>query len=171
MRKVIPVVLIVGFAAFLIYTLTGMKGVQETAPGPITLPEQFGSFKRTSLASGQEGKLNFERQHKKPIPIKEGAKGEYTDGTVKVDLWVANGAGPTHAQQMLTDMTTTIGSAHLIFSKPEPVDLAGISGYRTVGQEAVNFFFTKDGRVFWIGIRGGNPEAVVKLFLPELMKL
>ncbi|MFZ5815795.1 MAG: hypothetical protein ACOY93_10900 [Bacillota bacterium] len=169
MRKAVPVLLIVGFAAFIIYMISGMKSVQETPPGPISLPEQFGAFRQTYLATGEEGLLNFDRQHKKRIPIKEGVKGEYTDGTVKVDLWVANGAGPTHAHQMFMEMASTIGTDHLIFTQPKPVELGSITGYRTEGQEAVNFFFTKDGRVYWIGIRGGNPDEVVKTFLSGLV--
>lgn len=170
MRKALPIIVIVGFGAFLIYMLTGMKTVQETPPGPITLPEQIGTFKQTYVATGQEGMLNFERQHKKRIPIKEGARGEYTDGTVKVDLWVANGAGAAHAGQMFMEMASTIGPKHEIFSQPRAVDFGSVQGYRTEGQEAVNFFFTKDGRVYWIAVRGGNPDDVVKVFISEVVK-
>ncbi|MFZ5823389.1 MAG: hypothetical protein ACOY94_03470 [Bacillota bacterium] len=168
MRKVIPVVIFAGFAAVLIYLFTGAQTVQETPPGPISLPEQFGDFKQTYIATEKEGILNFERQHKKRIPIKSGVKSDYTDGTVKVELWVANAAGPTHANQMFMEMASTIGPKHEIFTQPQPVNLGITNGYRTEGQEAVNFFFTREGRVYWIAVRGGNPEEVANLFISGL---
>lgn len=170
MRKAVPAVVVLGFVAFFIYMLTGMQTVQETPPGPIALPEQFGDFKQTYIATEKEGLLNFDRQHKKRIPIKSGVRSDYTDGAVKVELWVANAAGPTHANQMFLEMASTIGPKHEIFSQPQPVNLGAVNGYRSVGQEAVNFFLTRDGRVYWIAIRGGDPDAVVQLFVSGLFQ-
>ncbi len=170
MRKAVPIIVIAGFAVLLVYLLTGLKTVQETPPGPITLPEQVGPFKQTLLAAGDEGLNAFMGQHKKRIPAKVGSMATYTDGTVSVDLWVANGAGPSHANQMFMDMASTIGPDNPVFTQPKPVDLGVITGYRTEGQEAVNFFFTKEGRVYFIAVRGGNPEEVVQVFLSDILK-
>jgi|GEM_PF-4439683 len=170
MRKAAPIILIVGFAALLVYLFMGMETAPETAPGPISLPEQIGGFKQVALLTGEDGMLAFDQQHKKRVPIKEGAKATYSDGTVEVDLWVGNGAGPTHATQMFMDMAAKIGPENPVFSQPKPVELGPVNGYRTEGQQATNFFFTKNGRVYFIAVRGGTPEEIAKRFVSELLQ-
>lgn len=153
------------------YFLTGMGGTDSASQlQPIELPESLGAFKQTGVQLGKEAMNDFQRQHQKKIPIRQGARGEYSDGTNKLELWAGSGTSEAHAKQMVSDMTGKIGKAHIIFSEPKLFDVPGGQVYKTVGQEKSNYYWVKGNNVYWAGIKAADPDAVIRAIYPEFAK-
>lgn len=167
MRRIVPLILALVIGGLVFYFLTGMGGV-DTASSlePIELPESLGAFKQTGVQLGKEAMNDFQRQHQKKIPIRQGARGEYSDGTNKLELWAGSGTSEAHAKQMISDMTKTIGKANLIFTEPKLMAVPGGEVHKTIGQERANYYFVKANNVYWVAITAPDPDAVIREIFP-----
>lgn len=165
--KLLPLILIALFAGGLIYMLLGMRGVMEPAEPreTITLPEKWQTFSRTTFVEGETALAEFQRQHKDKIPFDNGARAEFTDGATQIAVWVVSAPSKANAQQMHEDMLRNIGKAHWAYSEPKPFPVGDATVHRTEGEGKVNFIYLKGRRVYWIAIKGGEPnELIQKLY-------
>lgn len=167
MKKALPLIVIGAAAALILFLVTGMGNFKtEAQPFDMVLPEKWESFTRTAEATGDEALKVFQKEHEKKIPFQKAIRGEYTDGTNQFTIWVAGGTSDGNASQMLVDMSNKIGGNHKTFSEPKPLDVGGVTVYGTKGQDRANYFYVKGSRVYWIGIKSADPEALLKQIVP-----
>ncbi|HYG60047.1 MAG TPA: hypothetical protein VD902_18430, partial [Symbiobacteriaceae bacterium] len=161
MRKVMPLLLIAVFAGVMIYLFIGFGKFQADAGPPIdlTLPETWQEFSRTANTEGKDALALFQKEHEKKIRFKQGIRAEYTDGTTVFTMWVAPGSDEGNASQMVVEMSNKIGSTGKTFAASTMVDLGGgTTIFRTEGQDAVNYFFAKGRKVYWVAVKQGDAE-------------
>lgn len=167
MKKALPLIIIAAAAGLVLFLVAGMGNFKtEAEPFDMVLPEKWQEYNRTALAEGDEALKLFQTEHEKKIPFRKAIRGEYSDGTNQFTIWVAGGTSDGNASQMLVDMSNKIGTAHKTFSEPKPLDVGGVTVYRTQGQEKNNFFYVKGARVYWLGIKSADPEGLLKQIVP-----
>lgn len=161
MRKRSALLLTLFVSSLLLLVLSGCG--EETVPLElILLPEQWGAYTRTAFLDEKAALEDFDRQHKKRVPIRQGVHAWYEGEDAKFEVWVASGRNEKDARKMIDDMTNKLSIApEHIFSKPEPIDLNGVRFYRSIGQEMTNFYYAKDHNVYFIQIARA----------PDLLKL
>jgi hypothetical protein len=154
-------------AALVLFSMTLAGCGKPAEPVKLDLPEKWQEFSRTGLTTGAEAIQAFQKEHEKKISFRDGIRGEYTDGKVKLTIWVGVGTNDGHASQMFLDMASKIGSKNKTFSMPKAIDL-GFKAYRTEGQGNTNIFYFKGREVFWIAVSGSDdPEGLVKRLYPD----
>lgn len=158
-------VFLIAAVTMLALVVTGCGASSE--PLNMSFPETWQEFSRAAAAEGADALKLMQKEHPKKIPIKKGARMEYSDGTNRFTVWVGGGTNEGHASQMLVDMSNRIGSQNKTFSEPKPVDVGGMTVYRTDGQDKVNYFYVKGALVYWIAISAADPEALLKRVIPE----
>lgn len=167
--KLIPLILILLFAGALVYMLIGMRGVMEPAEPRevLTLPDRWQSFTRKTFVEGQAAMDEFQRNHKDKIRFDNGARAEYSDGTTDIAVWVVSAPSKANAQQMYEDMLRNIGKAHWAYSEPKPFAIGEAKAHQTEGEGKSNYLYLKGRRVYWVAIRGGEPDALIRQLYPD----
>lgn len=169
MRKRSTLLLTLLLSSLLLLSLSGCS--EEAVPlEPISLPETWGAYTRTALLDEKAALEDFDRQHKKRVPIQQGVHAWYEGADAKFEVWVASGRSEKDARKMIDDMTNKLSIApEQIFSKPEPVDLDGVRYYKSIGQEKMNFYYAKGYNVYFIQItHASDPLMLVQEIHAEL---
>jgi len=168
-RKLFPVIALAAFAVVMVVVFLSFRPAQESdVPLKLNLPDKWQEFTRSANLEGKPALDAFQKEHEKKISWKDGVKGDYTDGKVRLSIWIAGAANDGHASQMVLDMTKAIGGTHKTFKQPGEVDLGGVKAYRTDGQGNVNYFYAKGRQVYWIAVGGAaDPDALAKRVYPD----
>lgn len=152
----------------LLLVLSGC-GPEPVPLEPIAFPATWGEYAKVVALDGQDALDEFDRQHKKRVPIRQGDKAWYKAEGSDFEIWIGSGKHEKDALKMLAEMTNKISIApEKIFTKPQPVTIDGVDFFRTDGQEKVNFYYHKGHRVYWIAIQGNSdPQALVRRIYPD----
>jgi hypothetical protein len=172
-KKALPLIVIGVFGVLLIFLFINFNKMSQTSATPLNLnlPDKWQAFNRVTDQTGKDALTSFQKEHEAKISWKEGAKGDYSDGTQKFTLWIAGAVNDGNAAQMSIDMAGKIGKNNKVFSQPKAVDLGAAKGYRTEGQGNSNFFFAKGRQVYWIAVNGAaDPEALAKNIVSDMLK-
>ena len=169
MKKIMPVILGVAFVGVMIFLLVGMGKFQGAPAEPmdLSMPEKWQEFTRTSFTDGKDAMGLFQKEHDKKVRFNQGAKADYADGKATFTVWVAPGSDEGNANQMVVEMSNKVGTTGKTFTTSSMLDLNGVTIFRAEGQGAVNYFYAKGRKVYWVAVKGGDADALIKRIHPD----
>lgn len=128
----------------------GDGAAAEAEHGAADVPATWQGMQRVGLASGDQAIAEMSRLHGKNIPVHAGYRVDYAGTDERVTLWVAHVENAAAAQRMVDQMTAGMAAGDTPFSRPGPVDLAGVSAYRTTGMGQEHYYYARDNQVYWL---------------------
>ncbi len=183
-KKNVTFKVVLGLAAILIiggilvrYQLQANNPGPQTGPTPTqqsataakdVLPQSLRGLPLQQEVSGPQAIAMISKMHNSDITIKQGYIGTYGGSQGQITLWISESNNAKDAEDLFAIMDQEILAANQNSTQGAPPftnrKVFQQSGLKTVSVDGMgmqNYYLQKDTRVYWVGVTGLNPTAVL----------
>jgi len=147
-------------------------GTSSAAPADEdVLPPTLGGWELTSLAAGEEARLQVEQLHGKSlgagleaawVAAYGSASGSGSGGAT---VWISRAARADDARELFERMTARISEGTSPFKNLRPIGVEDVEGYALDGMGQTHYYFLVGSDLYWLGV----DPAAAEVALAELL--
>lgn len=131
------------------------------------LPPTLGGWPLTSLATGEEARLQVEQMHGKSLGagLEAAWVAAYgsvsSSGSADATVWISRAARAEDARGLFERMTARISEGTSPFKNLRPIVGEGAEGYALDGMGQTHYYFLVGSDLYWLAVDPAAAEAVL----------